>query len=193
MPRPYGEVMYTLSGIIIARYNIVANTFGTPVVVDDGQMAVFEPEADTDKMRGYGQHTRGLTVPIGSKVTLKAGGIDYSAYEVMSGATITDSGSTPNQVRTVDTLAGGAGLPYFGVIGVGETDDGGKFVCGHKAIKLDTIPKREFNGETNKFMLWETAGYSFPQNNKIDRIKVYESAAGWVVPTTGAEFLAFFA
>ena len=38
MTRPFGEIMYTLTGLIVASYNNVADTYGTPVVVDDGQM-----------------------------------------------------------------------------------------------------------------------------------------------------------
>jgi len=192
MPRPFGEVSYTLKSLIVAAYNIVAGTYGTPVVVADGQMLVSEPEADTDKLRGYGVYTRGLSVPIGAALTFKAGGLDIEALKVVAGATVTTSGTTPNQVKKVTLPAGGAGLPYFGVLGVSATDDGGVAVIGLKAVKLDTVPRYEANGEENKFNVWETAGYAFPVAGVLETIKLYETASGFDAPDTGAEFLAWF-
>lgn len=192
MPRPFGEVAYTLTHLLVASYNIVANTYGTPVAIADGQMFVAEPEADTDKLRGYGKFTRGLSVPIGTKLTLKAGGMDFEAFKIIAGATVTTSGVSPNQIKKVTFGAGGAGLPYFGVLGVSATDDGGVAVIGLQAVKLDSVPKYEQDGEQNKFNVWETAGYAFPQGSILETLKLYESAAGFEAPDTGAEFLAWF-
>lgn len=192
MTRPFGEVSYTLKKLIVASYNIVANTYGTPAVVADGQMMVSEPEADTDKMRGYGVFTRGLAVPIGATVTFKAGGIDIEALKIVAGATVTTTGTAPNRIRKVTLPAGGAGLPYFGVIGVSATDDGGVAVIGLQAVKLDTVPRYEANGEENKFNVMETTGYAFPQGGVLETIKFYETEADFDAPDTGAEFLAWF-
>lgn len=192
MSRPFGEVSYTLKGLYIAAFNIIAGTFGTPELIDDGQMVVYEPEADTDKMRGYGVYTRGLAVSIGTKIKLKAGGLDTSALVIIAGATVTVSGVTPNQIRKVTFPAGGSGLPYFGVIGLAATDDGGVAVVGHKAVKLDKVPQVTQDGEANKFSLWETDGYSFPQGNILETLKQYETEADFDAPTTGAEFLTWF-
>lgn len=192
MARPFGEVSYTLKNLLVAPYNIVANTYGTPVSVADGQMLVSEPEADTDKMRGYGVYSRGLAVPIGAALTFKAGGLDIEALKIVAGATVSTTGTTPNQVKKLTLPAGGAGLPYFGVLGVSATDDGGVAVIGLQAVKLDTVPRYEANGEENKFNVWETAGYAFPQGGILETIKLYETAAGFDAPGTGAEFLAWF-
>jgi hypothetical protein len=193
MPRPFGELAYTLTDLVIAAYNPTTDTFGTPETVDDGQMFVAEPEADTDKLRGYGQYTAGLAVPIGSKITFKSGGLDFSALAIIAKALVSESGASGNRVRTTKLPAGGAGLGYFGAIGVAATDDGGVLVVGHYKVKLDTTPKVELNGETNKFIVWETAGYSFPVGGFLEVMKNYEAAGDWVKPATGVAFKNFFA
>lgn len=120
----FGEIAYTLTGLIVAERN-ADGSYETPVSISNGQMYVSEPEHDTDKLRGYGKYTRGLSVAVGCKVSLKMGGIDVDVLEIIAGATVSTSGTTPNQVRKVDLPAGGAGLGYFGVIGRVATDGGG--------------------------------------------------------------------
>lgn len=193
MSREFGEVAYTLSNLIVATYNYDANTYGTPATVADGQMLVSEPEADNDKLRGYGKYTRGLSVVIGAKVRTKFGGVDFSILPIIIGSTNSTSGSDPNFVRTTDIAAGGAGLPYFGVIGTAPTDDGGLAVIGLQAVKLDTVPSWTMDGERNKFNLSEAMGYAFPISNRLQRVRTYKTASDFVAPTSGANFLAFFA
>lgn len=188
----FGEISYTLTDLLVARYDFTAGTYGTPVALADGQMMAVEPEADTDQLRGYGQKTRVLSVPVGAKITLGQGGVDIAALVVIAGVSTQTSGTTPNRVRTVDMTAGGSGLPYFGVIGVVATDDGGYAVIGLQAVKLDTFPKFTISGTENKFNLSETAGYAVPVSSKLQRIKFFESAAGWTAPASGANFAAFF-
>ena len=156
-------------------------------------MFVSEPEHDTDQLRGYGKKTRGLSVPVGTKVSGKMGGVDFSALVIIAGATRTPSGTTPNQVSDIRFPAGGQGMGYFGVIGVSATDTGGVAVIGHAAVMLDAIPKWTMDGEANKFNVSEFAGYSYPQNDDLFVLKPYETASDWDMPTTGEEFAAFFA
>ena len=121
----FGEVSYTLTDLLVARYDFTAGTYGTPVALADGQMLKIEHEADNDQLRGYGQKTRLLTVTVGAKITLGQGGVDMAAMVIIAGVSTATSGTAPNRVRSVDFPAGGAGLPYWGVIGVAATDDGG--------------------------------------------------------------------
>lgn len=193
MPHQFAEVSYTLTDLIVAAYNINDGSYGTPARFADGQLLVSEPEADTDKLRGYGQYTRGLTVPIGARTQLKGGGVDFDVLAIIAAANIESSGSAPNRVRTVRFPVGGSGLPYFGVIGVSATDDGGVAVIGLEAVKLDTVPKYTMDGEANKFNIFETAGYAFPQTaGVLETLKTYETASDWTRPVDGAAFKAFF-
>lgn len=191
--REFGELAYTLTSLIVAAYNPVANTYSTPEVVADGQMLVGEPEADTDKLRGYGVYTAGLAVAIGAKISLKAGGVDYSAFTIMTGITNAVTGVSGSQIRRAKYIAGGNGLPYFGVIGVGAIDGGGVAVIGFPKVKLDTYPKFELNGESNKFNISETAGYGFTVQgtNYFFVTEQHETVATWTPPATGANFKTF--
>jgi hypothetical protein len=189
----FAEVSYTLTNLIVCRFNITTGDCEGPVVsVDNGQVFVNEPEADVDKMRGYGRYTRGIAVPIGAKITFKAGGLDISGLSVIAGISAGSSGSTPNRRRRMTRAAAGKSLPYFSILGVSATDDDGIAVCGLKAVKLDTQPKYEANGESNKFNVWETAGYSFPQDGILDFFEFYESESDWTAPADAAALNTWF-
>jgi hypothetical protein len=188
--REFGELAYTLTSLLVASYNPITALYGVPEVVADGQMLVGEAEADTDKLTGYGVYTAGLTVAKGAKVSVKAGGIDFSALTVMTGIINAVTGASGSQKRRAKYKAGGNGLPYFGIIGVGAVDGGGVAVVGFPKVKLDTYPKYELNGETNKFNISETAGYAFTVQG-TDYFFVteqHETIATWTPPATGAEF-----
>lgn len=53
---------------------------------------------------------------------LESGGIDLSAYALITGSTLSTSGTTPTRVRSL-TLTGGMCLPYFKVYGKSVSDD----------------------------------------------------------------------
>lgn len=188
----FAEIAYTLSDCIVASYNPTANTYGTPAALAHGQMVEVEPEADQDKLRSYGAYARGLSVMIGAKLKVKHGGIDFNVLAIWTGMSNYTSGLTPNQVRTSDVDAGGAGMGRFGLIGVAETDDGGRIAVGLRNCLLDAFPKWTLDGESNKFFIGDMSGYAFAVSGLLIRAKTYETASGWTAPTTGADFLSFF-
>lgn len=192
----FAEVSFTLSDLIVMKYNITTGGFiGAPVSLADGQLLEIDPEADTDKQRGYGAIKRTLSVTIGAKIKLAAGGVDIDAAAIIYGLLTQSSGADPNQVRTADVGAGGSGLPYWSVIGVSPTDDGGVAVVGLKANKLDKVPKWTLDGKANKFNMSEADGYSIPVDtnvNRFFRVKFYQTASDWSAPTNGTQFSAFF-
>ena len=53
---------------------------------------------------------------------LESGGIDLDAYAIMTGRTVTATGSTPNQTETMAWSAGDC-LPYFKIYGQAYSDD----------------------------------------------------------------------
>ena len=190
----FGEVTFSLADLLVCAYNITLDQFqGEVVALADGQMLKVEPEADTDRQRGYGAIVRTLAVPIGAKLTLGMGGIHVASYLIMTGAETNTSDTTPNQVRTLDDNAGAtAALPYFGVIGLGITDDGGYAAIGMKACKLDKQPDYTLDGTANKFNISETAGYAVPISNKLFRRKFYETTTLWTAPANATQFGQFF-
>jgi len=189
--RGYGETPYTLQKLTIALNNL-DGTFGTPVTWADGQMFTSEPEHDTDKMRGYGKNVRGLSVPVGCKVSLKGGGLDWTAFVIMTGSTSNLSGSTPNEMNQIRPQAG-KNMPHFAVIGEVVTDDAGILIVGHEAIQLENIPAITADGESNKYVVSEASGYSFPQGDDLEFIEAYEDETDWTTPADAAAVAAFFA
>lgn len=192
----FGEISYTLTDCLISPYNKVANTFGAVTSLAVGQTVEIEPEADNDQLRGYGVKSALLSVIVGAKLKVGMGGVDISALAAMAGVSNYTSGLTPNQKRRTRFGAGGGGLPYFGLIGVTATDDGGYMACGLQACKLNTYPKYTLDGKENKFNMSETEGYAIPINiggvAYLMTGRTFETPGDWTAPTDAASFLAFF-
>lgn len=192
----FSEVSFTLTDLLVAAYNITANTYGTPASMAVGQTLEVESDHDTDKLAGYGAYRRLLSVAKGAKLKFGGGGIDSNVVAILAGATNSTSGTTPNQRRRQLFSAGGGGLPYFGVIGVAATDDGGLALIGLQCCKLDKYPTIKADGKENKFNMWESEGYAIPiavsGSDYLFHKQDQETASNWTTPSTGANFLAFF-
>lgn len=193
----FAELIYCLSGMIVAAYNDVTDTYSTPVAVTFGNQLIVEPEADTDKLRGYGAIAATLAIPIGAKLTFGAGSVDKDVMVVVAGYNFYNSGVTPNQVYTEDLRSGGDGdLPRFGVIASGLSTAGGLLVLGLNSCQLDAPPKFSLDGKENKFNMSEVGGYAVSvlrsTKQQLWRRKFYETASDFTVPNSGANFKAFF-
>jgi hypothetical protein len=149
MARQWGENAFSLDNLVICKWDINAQEFtGDVVSLADGMTFTVEPQADSPTQRGYGKIKRKATVLTSANFTISAGGIDHEAYAVMVGRASSSSDSTPNRIRTTDVYGGPAyQLPYFGAIGIGYTDDGGRAIVGFKSGKLNTAPSYTLNGE----------------------------------------------
>ncbi len=188
----FGEVMYTMSGLLVASYNPTADTYGTPALVSGGQTLDVEPEADTDQLREYGAIVETLAVIKGAKLKFSTGGYDYSVVAILSGFAEVISGTDPNQKRTMKVKGSGRGMGYFGAIGEAEATDGSKVLVGLPKAMLNTFPKAMMNGQEVKFSTSETEGYA-SANPAKDVMVLQVWQANWTRPTTGAEFKTFFA
>lgn len=193
----FAELNYNISDVYINAYNITANTYSATVdnLASPGDI-MFDPDHDTDKLLGAGVTTRMISVQKGAKLTWSGGGLDRSVLATITGNTFSTSGLTPNQITTSKSTAGGAGMPYFGVICTGPTDDGGLLACGVQCVKLDKEPSVKFTGTESKYNTWECEGYAIPivisSAYKLLVRKFYETAADFTAPTNAATFLSFF-
>lgn len=194
--REFAELNYTLTDCIVAEYLIRSNTYGPPAALAGGQMVEIEFEADNDQLREYGVKGALLSVIVGAKLKFGAGGVDFSVMHSISGMTNTTSGSAGSRRRKSRLRAGGAGLPYFGIIGVTATEDGGLEAIGLQCCKLNTFPKWTMDGKENKFNISETEGYAIPitlgSNLILPTVESWEDAADFTAPASAAAFLAFF-
>lgn len=192
----FGEKIYTLTDIFASRYDITGNTYNVVQTCAAAQQIKVEAEADNDKLSGSGAYLALLSVIRGAKVNFGQGAIDRSVFTEITGASNATSNSAPSQIARMRLQAGGSGLPYFGIIGTGPTDDGGLFAVGLQCVKLDTFPAFTLDGKTNKFNMAETGGYAVAVlvsgSNDLIHTKVYQLASSFVAPASAANFLAFF-
>lgn len=188
----FGEIAYTLTDLIVAYYDKINDLYGTPSAMAVGQQLVVDPQSDTDELRSFGVIGELLSVPTHAKLTLDAGGVDFSAFAAITGDNTVTSGSSPNQRRTQDRAAGGQGLPYFGVIGVGATTGGGVAIVGLRCCMLDKKPKYVLDGKANKFNMSSAEGKAIPLAGKLERLRQYQTASDWTAPATGSDFKNFF-
>lgn len=83
-----------------------------------------------------------VTQPLGIKGKFKAGGIPLDAYALMTGHTYAVTGSTPNEVATLE--GDSATFPYFKVYGKSLGDSGDDVHVKLFKIKLTGSPKGSF-------------------------------------------------
>ncbi len=178
MPVEFGDVVYTLTNLVVARlkadltYDVVSRSLGL------GSQLSFEVQSDTDKLRSYGMVARMLAILTHLEGTIAAGAIEADALWILTGHNTTSSGSAPNRTGTVDVLAGGASLPYFGAVGSFASEDGANALVGLRRCMLDTFPG--WTVEENKFRVAETKFSAMPidtTSRKLHRIRRYETVA----------------
>jgi hypothetical protein len=174
----FATVVYTIRNIKVSRLNVVAETYDTvSYSLSLGSEMSFTFTADQDQLKSYGMLAALLSILTGIEGTLNQAAIDPPVLNIIAGQDAVSSGSTPNQVRTMDVLAGNSGLPYFGAVGDFATDDGGNVMVGLRKCKLDTFPA--WTVEQNKFRIAEVAFKAIPLNTsgrKLARIRSNETA-----------------
>ena len=117
MARDHGEIIINITDLKIAAYTMATDTFGTAVDLPEAQTLEVSFEADTDELKAEGYLQYLLSVITHATFKLSGGGVPYAALVVLTGASNTTSVAAPNQIRRQKYSAGGAGLPYFGLIG----------------------------------------------------------------------------
>lgn len=146
----FASIGYNLVQIKIAALDTADYTFGTPVELEYGQELGFEAAADNQELKAYGLTVQLLSVITHFTGTLSQGLIDVNAYSILVGEASVDSGSPVTQ-STLDYLVGGAGLPYFGLIGRLASVGGADIHLGFPMCKLDRVPN--FQIRQNEFIM----------------------------------------
>ena len=177
MPRTYSETPFTLVDLQIASYNILTATYGTPISLDEAQMLEFSPVADNDQIMAGGRLRHLLTVSTHVEFKLSQAGIDFDAYNILTGMTNASSGTTPNRSRRLTGSFDGTPLPYFGLVGKILSEAGADVHIGLPVCMLDSIPGMKF--EQNKFVIGEANGKSIAResDNKAVFLLGNETAA----------------
>lgn len=184
----FGDIIYNITDMYVAA--LTGSTYGTPARVEYVQSFSFEFESDEDTIKAYGLNVETLSIPIGGTGTIAEASLSWGAMAVMTGNSESSSGSTPNGVKQIDMLAGGAGLPYFGVIASYAAVEGNALI-GFPKCKLVSLPA--FTVEQNQFRASDMGIKMVAPSaviRKLMRLKKNETAA--TVPTSSGDFGTFF-
>lgn len=96
----------------------------TQVALAAEQKLTFKPVYTSDELRGKNGVVEVVSVLSHYEWELESGGVPLDAYNIMTGQTVTEAGTTPNQTNT---MAGSKGdrMPYFKIYGqsLGAGDD----------------------------------------------------------------------
>lgn len=118
-------------------------TYGTSVDLPVGQTLSFKEAEDYEELRGDDHlvaiHGKGPQV----EWDLESGGISLDAWQVFTGGTITESGSTPSQVKSFTKLSTDA-RQYFKIEGQSISDEGGDVHVVIYKAKCDGTLEGEF-------------------------------------------------
>lgn len=130
--KPFG-----LKEIVVVSYDGV-NAISLPAALE----LEFEETVVSGEFFGNDELQGLVTQPLGVKGKFKAGGIPLNAYALMTGHTYAVTGSTPNQVATLQ--GDSATFPYFVVYGKSLGDDGDDIHVKLFKVKLTGSPKGSF-------------------------------------------------
>lgn len=103
-----------------------AETAGTKVDFPNARTFSFSETTDSEELRGDDGVVAVHDLGSGVDWELEGGGYSFEAVAAMYGGTITSSGVTPNQVKTLDKNDNDP-RPYFQVEGQAISDSGGDF------------------------------------------------------------------
>jgi hypothetical protein len=102
---------------------------------------------------------------------LESGGLPFSAFKLMAGGTITESGTTPAMKKVFSKLATDS-RPYFKVEGQAISDSGGDV---HGLVfKAKATGSLEGEWAQGAFQLLSASGRGFPSTVTADEGKLYD-------------------
>ncbi len=194
----YGEKAFNIDDIYLESYNALTTNFtGTIARVARPRKVEVTPVVDTDEINSSGFRTDVLTVKRAVDLMIDVAGYDFDVTAIMTGGTVTSTGTTPNQQRKYVVNPGGDGFPYFGMICVGRVEGGGLLVWGAPAVKLKNEPMLSLDGEESKYTRasMEAASIGVELTSGVvysDVFKSYESSSSFTVPADATAFRAWF-
>jgi hypothetical protein len=181
-----------LAEIVIASTVADASSYGVPIDMYKDQICEVNGVSDTDLQRDSGATTSSLSVVTHGAGKIQAGGIPLNAIIIMAGM----NSATSSSIITFTPRQTGKNKPYFGLIGVGETEDDRILAMGLYKCQLTNEPSYTFDGNKNA---WMTSEMEFTALTKASVrqyyvLRTYENMAAWETnkPTDGAEMLSWF-
>ena len=159
-----------------------AGAYGTMVDLPNARTLSFSEAEEFAELRGDDRLVaiRGRGAEI--NWSLEGGGISLEAWAAMSGATVGETGTTPNIVKTLSKVATDT-RPYFLVEGQAISDSGGDF----HAVIYKARATEDLEGELSEgeWLLTNAGGRALPDTNNGDALYDFvqnETAAAIVQP-----------
>jgi len=166
-PLPYG-----LRDVKITPYtDAAATTLGTSVDLPVGRTFSFSEAEEFTELRGDDKvvATRGQGSTV--EFELESGGISLDAWKVLSGGTLTTTGTAPAQSKKLSKKSTDA-RPYFKVEGQVISDSGGDVHCVLPKCKVTDSLEGEFSD--GEFMLTNASGTAIGSTLTGQEDVVYE-------------------
>lgn len=162
----------------LREITVVPLPSGTAVKLPAAQTLSFSESLISGELRGDDAVQAIAAITDKIEWSLEAGGISFDALKVMTGRTITASGTTPAQ-KNVITIAAGDTLPYFKIYGKSVNDDGSDIHVLLMKCKLTSGLEGEF--KDGEFYIQSCEGIAISNGTKIADIVHNETATA--VPT----------
>lgn len=147
MATNFGEIPYGLTDLQLFALDGNDAPIGTGVAVPIGRKLEFTPKEDTQDLTGYNGVVATNTHNTSADVTLEHGGVSLDVAVKIGGGTITTSGTSPNQTKTLPVGKAGVARPYVMVIGKSLGDDGGDCWVKLYKVKFEILKGNVNEGE----------------------------------------------
>lgn len=157
----------------LRQLTVVPLPSGTAVVLPSALTLSFKESLISGELRGDDAVQAIAAITDKIEWSLESGGISFDALKVMTGRTITTSGTTPAQ-KNIITIAAGDTLPYFKIYGKVVNDDGSDVHCLMHKCKLTGGLEGEF--KDGEFYIQACEGVAISNGTKIAELVHNETA-----------------
>ncbi len=157
----------------LRQVTLVPLPSGTAVALSAAQTLSFKEALTSGELRGNDATQAIAAIVDKVEWSLEAGGISFDAIKVLTGRTITATGTTPAQKNTILARAGDT-YPYFKIYGKIINDDGSDIhVLIYKAKLTDGLEGEWKDGE---FFIQSASGIAIDDGSKMFEMVHNETA-----------------
>jgi hypothetical protein len=172
---------YTITDLKVAP--VTGDTPGTLVDVPGIQKMTLKLSTESVVLRGDNKQIAAVDKGNTGTVEFTEGGISFAAMDIMLGTTTSDSGTTPNVVRTMNVF-GSTSRPYFFVVGQSINDNGGVQDLHIAVWKVKLTDDLEFTAGDGEFIVPTFGGVAVSRsdNDKLFSLVHHETKAALAIP-----------
>ena len=194
----FAEIPFVFDELHVMTHDPDAATYSGDVISAAGpQRMGFTGETHNPEAEVGGTTFRYATLLRRYNVTLELLGVDIQLHKVITGGT-EELNTAADQRNFFIEVGGSGGLPWFGALGFGATDDGGAFAVLVPQVKLSNVPGFDLTGNTVEYSTGSIDGMALPSRIRgagepvfSVQIRTFDDLADLAIPVDAAEFKAF--